>query len=41
MKQINNLKEENENKMKEIFDKLEIVQDKLNEFESEEGDSFD
>ena len=40
MKHINALREENDGKMREIFDKFEIVQEKLCEFESDGGDKF-
>jgi hypothetical protein len=40
MRHINALREDNDHKMKEIFDKFEIVQEKLFEFDSEAGEKF-
>ena len=40
MKHINALRDENDGKMREIFDKFEIVQQKLIDFESDGADKF-
>ena len=40
MKHINALRDENDGKMREIFDKVEIVQQKLIDFESDGADKF-
>lgn len=41
MKHINSLREETDNRMQEIFSKFQIVQEKLDEFESDDENSYE